>query len=135
MPTVEFFIDNKFIDGNEALFKMTGYTEEEYRNLRNEDVTPALYDEAEMNNFKSLAETARYGPYEKEYIHKNGHSVPILLHGIKFTGDNGEEQVYSVIQDISARKQAEKQRHPKTKKHVSTSFATVPAAKCREILE
>jgi PAS domain S-box-containing protein len=102
--SVKRYIDNKFIDGNQALYKMTGYTEEEYRNLKNSDVTPAEYDEQEKANFESLARTGRYGPYEKEYIHKDGHSIPILLNGIKFTGDDGNEQVYSVIQDISARK-------------------------------
>ena len=101
-------IDGKFIDGNRALFNMIGYTEEEYRKLSHWDVTPAKYDDDEMKHRDSLTVNGRYGPYEKEYIHKDGHSVPIQLSGIKFTGANGEEQVYSVIQDVSERKLAEK---------------------------
>ena len=93
--------DGKFIDGNKALYRMIGYTEEEYRKLGHWDVTPAKYDDDEMKHRISLTLNGRYGPYEKEYIHKDGHSVPVLLNGIKFTATKGEEQVYSVIQDIT----------------------------------
>ena len=100
--------DGKFIDGNRALYRMLGYTEEEYRCLTHHDVTPAKYDEDEMKHRISLTIHKRYGPYEKEYIHKDGHIVPVLLNGIRFTATNGEEHVYSVIQDISERKLSEK---------------------------
>jgi PAS domain S-box-containing protein len=100
--------DGKFIDGNQALYQMIGYTEEEYRKLTHWDVTPAKFDDEEIKHRNSLTMNGRYGPYEKKYIHKDGHAIPVLLYGIKFMGPNGEEQVYSVIQDISERKQAEK---------------------------
>ena len=93
--------DGQFIDGNKALFEMIGYTEKEYRKLGHSDVTPAKYDAEEIIHRNSLTQTGRYGPYEKVYIHKDGHPVPVLLNGIRFTGANGEEQVYSVIQDIT----------------------------------
>ena len=66
------------------------------------------YDDDEMKHRISLTIHKRYGPYEKEYIHKDGHVVPVLLNGIRFTATNGEEHVYSVIQDISDRKKSEK---------------------------
>jgi PAS domain S-box-containing protein len=125
--SIKRYLDNKFIDGNQALYEMTGYTEEEYRQLKNSDVTPAEYDEQERANFESLASAGRYGPYEKEYIHKDGHSIPILLNGIRFTGDDGEEQVYSVIQDISARKLAEKALEVE-KSRLSAFVENAPAA-------
>lgn len=125
--SIKRFRDNRFIDGNQALFNMTGYTEEEYRQLKNSDVTPAEYDEQEKANFESLTLTGKYGPYEKEYIHKDGHAIPILLNGIKFMGDDGEEQVYSVIQDISARKSAEKALEVE-KSRLSAFVENAPAA-------
>lgn len=94
--------DGKFIDGNKALFTMIGYTEEEYRKLDHWDVTPASFDDDEMKHRLSLTKTGRYGPYEKIYIHKDGHHVNVLLNGIKYESLNGEEYVYSVIQDITA---------------------------------
>jgi PAS domain S-box-containing protein len=102
------YCDGKFIDGNESLYQMIGYTEEEYRKLSHWDVTPKKYDEDELKHKGSLLNMGRYGPYEKEYIHKDGRSIPVLLNGIKFIGKNGVESVYSVIQDISERKNAEK---------------------------
>lgn len=101
--------DGMFIEGNQALFKMIGYTEAEYRKLSHWDVTPASFDEQELVHRESLSVNGKYGPYEKIYLHKDGHEVPVLLNGIKFMGANGEEQVYSVIQDISERKKAEKE--------------------------
>ncbi len=102
------YSDGKFIDGNQALYNLIGYTEEEYRQLSHWDVTPEKYDDQEAFHKESLNNTGRYGPYEKEYIHKDGHSIPVLLNGNKFIGMNGVESVYSVIQDISERKNAEK---------------------------
>ncbi|MBC7913027.1 MAG: PAS domain S-box protein, partial [Pyrinomonadaceae bacterium] len=102
------YSDGKFIDGNESLYDMIGYTEEEFRKLSHWDVTPKKYDEDELKHKDSLLNIGRYGPYEKEYIHKDGRSIPVLLNGIKFMGKNGVESVYSVIQDISERKNAEK---------------------------
>ena len=102
------YSDGKFIDGNKSLYAMIGYTEAEYRKLSHWDVTPKKYDENELTHKNSLLNTGRYGPYEKEYIHKDGHSIPVMLSGIKFMGKNGVESVYSVIQDISERKDAEK---------------------------
>jgi PAS domain S-box-containing protein len=125
--SIKRYRDNRFIDGNQALFNMTGYTEDEYRLLKNSDVTPVEYDEEERKNYESLALNGRYGPYEKEYIHKNGHSIPILLNGVKFIGDDGEEQVYSVIQDISARKLAEKALEVE-KSRLSAFVENAPAA-------
>ncbi len=100
--------DGKFIDGNESLYKMIGYTEKEYRKLNHHDVTPAKYDQDEITHRNALTQIGKYGPYEKEYIHKDGHLVPVLLNGIKFMSSNHEEQVYSVIQDITERKNAER---------------------------
>ena len=94
--------DGKFIDGNKALYAMIGYTEAEYRALDHWDVTPASFDDDEMKHRLSLTKTGRYGPYEKIYIHKDGHHVNVLLNGIKYESIDGEEYVYSVIQDITA---------------------------------
>jgi PAS domain S-box-containing protein len=99
--------DGKFIYGNQALFNLVGYSEQEYAQLSHWDVTPAKYDEDESRHRDSLTNFGKYGPYEKEYIHKDGHLIPILLNGIRFTGENNVESVYSVIQDITERKEAE----------------------------
>ncbi len=97
----------KFLEGNQALYDITGYTEEEYRKLGYKDITPAEYLEDQDKNRELLAKIGRYGPFEKEYIHKNGHRIPILLNGMLFEGEAGMQKVYSVIQDISELKKAQ----------------------------
>ncbi len=49
-----------------------------------------------------------YGPFEKEYIRKDGSRYAVLLHGIKTTDDTGREVIWSFIQDISELKYAQR---------------------------
>ncbi|MEM8550492.1 MAG: response regulator, partial [Verrucomicrobiota bacterium] len=44
-----------------------------------------------------------YGPLKSVYCHKYGHLVDVLAKGIKITSQEGEEQVVSIIQDITER--------------------------------
>jgi diguanylate cyclase (GGDEF)-like protein/PAS domain S-box-containing protein len=99
--------DGQLIEVNQAYLDIIGYTEEEARQLTYWDLTPKSYDELEQLQLKSLKENRKYGPYEKEYIHKNGHRVPVLLNGVTLTSDDNEPYTWSYIQDISARKLAE----------------------------
>lgn len=50
--------------------------------------------------------TGRYGPYEKEYIHKDGHRVPVLLNGLLLVR-GGRQYIWSAIEDITRQKQSE----------------------------
>lgn len=97
-------MSGEFIDCNSALHNMCGYTKEEFIHLSYWDVTPIEYEEQETAQLKSLNLTGKYGPYEKEYIHKDGHRIPVLLNGVKSVDDDGEEYIWSVIQDMSAQK-------------------------------
>lgn len=94
----------ELIECNQAFLNIMGYTESEYR-LKNAELI-------KNNNFvdieKSLSETGRYGPFEKEIAHKFGSKIPVLLNGVQFTGNFGESLVYSTIENISERKNAEK---------------------------
>lgn len=98
----------QFVEGNNAFLKLIGYTESEYKAISYKAITDKKFSDIEAKLIKTLEQTGKYGPYEKEYVHKNGSIVPVVLNGIKFTDDSGEELVYSTIQDISERKNAEK---------------------------
>ncbi|MET0391769.1 MAG: PAS domain S-box protein [Chitinophagaceae bacterium] len=103
------YADGKFITGNPAFYKLVGYTEEEFNKLNFREITPSRYDAQQTEFWETLVRTGRYGPYEKEYIHKDSHLIPIVVNGTRFDNEKGEELVYSVIEDISARKEAEMQ--------------------------
>jgi PAS domain S-box-containing protein len=99
-------MDGSLIDINPAYAKIIGRTIEETLKLTYWDITPEKYKPQEAEQLKSLEETGYYGKYEKEYIHKDGHLVPVLLQGL-ILERNGERFVWSSVEDISKRKEAE----------------------------
>lgn len=99
--------EGKLVEVNQAYLDIIGYKSEEVYNLTYWDLTPKSYEEQEQQQLKSLTEKGRYGPYEKEYIHKDGHLVPVLLNGVRVIGSDNEVYTWSCIQDIAAHKQVE----------------------------
>lgn len=121
------YTDGEFIKGNDALYRMLGYTEEEYRKLSHWDIASPKHHENELAQYQILINTGKYGPYETEYMHKDGHPIPVLLNGIRFTDVEGEEQIYSVIQDISGQKKVEKELNIE-RSRLAAFVETAPAA-------
>lgn len=95
-----------FIEINDSLIRPTGYSREEFLALSYWDLTPHEYADQEQAQLESLKSTGRYGPYEKEYIRKDGTRYPVLLNGVTIE-DPGGTRIWSIIQDISERKRAE----------------------------
>ncbi|MCG5541788.1 MULTISPECIES: PAS domain-containing protein [unclassified Halorhodospira] len=95
------FHTGEFLDFNDAINGPAGYTREEFRALSYWDVTPEAYRPQELEQIESLQRTGRYGPFQKEYIHKDGHRYPVLLHGFKTNTPEGREVIWSIIQNIS----------------------------------
>ena len=97
----------RFLEVNEALVAPTGYTQEELLRLTYWDITPEDYAVQEEAQLESMEQTAHYGPYEKEYVRKDGSRYPVLLSGIRMTDASGREVIWSIVQDISERKALE----------------------------
>ena len=100
-------MDGRFVEFNEAFRKFTGYTSEELINLDYWDLTPRKYQAEEAEQLKSLAKTGRYGPYEKEYIRKDGQAVPLQMNGMIVKGADGQDYIWSIVEDITERKRNE----------------------------
>ena len=105
---------NRMEDGgfeyiNNEFSRFTGYTIEELNSMDYWQLTPKKYEQHEYAQLASMEETGRYGPYKKEYIHKKGHYFPVQLSGIKITDSEGNNFIWSVVQDISLQKRFEKQ--------------------------
>ena len=96
-----------FVDGNDALLRPTGYTREEFAALSYWDLTPREYEAQEALQLESLEKTGRYGPYEKEYIRKDGSRYPVLLNGMVAHDPSGRKMIWSIVEDITERKLAE----------------------------
>lgn len=99
---------------NDELLGMIGYTQEDLLTgkLNWLEITPPEYlylDEQGIAEAKANAKGA-CTPYEKEYIHKNGSRIPVLI-GYVLLGEKREESVAFIINLSQQRKtQAEQQK-------------------------
>jgi diguanylate cyclase (GGDEF)-like protein/PAS domain S-box-containing protein len=97
----------QFLQVNDALLGPTGYNREELLALTYWDITPASYGDDEQAQLRAMEASGRYGPYEKEYVRKDGSRYPVLLSGMRMTDAAGREVIWSIVQDISQRKAME----------------------------
>lgn len=96
-----------FIDINPALLEPTGYSRDEFMALSYWQITPEEYAPQEQAQLVSMQETGRYGPYEKEYMRKDGSRYPVVLSGVVVHDGNGRKLIWSIVEDISERKRME----------------------------
>ncbi|MBN2886697.1 MAG: PAS domain S-box protein, partial [Chromatiaceae bacterium] len=103
------FRTGAFLEFNRAINEPAGYTPDEFCNLSYWDLTPIEYLPEEEKALESLKTTGSYGPFQKEYIRKDGSRYPVLLNGFKTTTPEGHEVIWSIIQDISALQEAQRE--------------------------
>lgn len=100
-------MDGSIVEVNPAFSQIIGYTNEEIYKLSYWDITPVDYSELEQQQLQELQGSGQYGPYEKEYLHADGHRVPVRLQG-RIIKHNDEELIWSSVEDISETKLAER---------------------------
>ncbi len=101
------YATGEFLEFNQAVYEPAGYSREEFQALSYWDVTPKKYMADEQAMLESMERCGRYGPFQKEYMRKDGSRYPVLLHGFKTTTAQGREVIWSIIQDISDQQAAE----------------------------
>jgi PAS domain S-box-containing protein len=76
-------------EANNAFLGMLGYTREdlEANRINWKGMTPSEYTERDAAARAELNSVGVCTPFEKEYLHKNGHRVPILIGAALFEGD------------------------------------------------
>jgi len=102
-------MNGDLVDVNTAYAKLLGRTIENTLTLSYWEITPEKYISHEKLQLESLQKTGRYGPYEKEYIHNNGHLVPVRLSG-QIVKIDGDEYIWSSAEDITTIKVAQFER-------------------------
>lgn len=100
-------MDGTLVECNQAYLDIIEYTKEEARELTYWDITPQSFEPDEAKQLQALEQTGSYGPYEKHYITKRGEKRPVLLNGTLLKGADGNDYIWSIIQDITDRKRIE----------------------------
>jgi PAS domain S-box-containing protein len=99
--------DGLILDANDTFLRLVGYDRNDLEagHLNCRDLTPCEWHRADERRLEEIAATGTAQPYEKEYFHKNGHRVPVMVGGAVFQ-ETGNEGVGFVV-DVTDRKTAE----------------------------
>jgi PAS domain S-box-containing protein len=99
--------DGRIIDANDAFLRIVGYGRDDLVSGRLlwKELTPAEWRNVDERRVKELETTGTAQPHEKEYFHKNGDRVPVLVGGATFE-EKSDEGVAFVL-DLTDRKRAE----------------------------
>lgn len=93
-----------YVEFNRAFERVCGYSGDELRVIDYWSLTPREYFQQESAQLDELRQRGAYGPYEKEYIRKDGSRVPLQLNGVRITGSDGRPYIWSIVEDITERK-------------------------------
>ena len=95
------------VDANEAFLRMLGYDRDDLLSGRInwKELTPPEWQETDAQRMTELQTTGTIQPYEKEYRHKGGHLVPVLIGCARFDGERDDGVAFIV--DLTERRKAE----------------------------
>lgn len=93
------------VDANDTFLRFMGYTRSdvEARSLTWQRLTPPEYIDLSLAEVRKFMETGRVGPYEKEYLHKDGTRQWLVFAGSSL----GNNMAVEFCVDISDRKRTE----------------------------
>ena len=97
-------------DANDAFLDIIGYAREDVEagRISRELITAPEWIDADADAHRLLKRTGAFRPYEKEYVHRDGHRVPVLVGGAVISYQPLRWVTYVV--DLTARQRAEQDR-------------------------
>lgn len=100
--------DGRIIEANEMFLRMTGHTRAELLagRVRWDTITPPEWRAVDEHILAQLQTAGLCPPVEKEYLHTDGHHVPVLLSVALLEGASGD--CICLAADMTERKRAEK---------------------------
>ena len=102
--------NDTILSANDAFLSMLGYTKEDLNNgvLRWSKISPSRYEETDQEKVDELMLRKNIILFEKEYVHKDGHIVPVLV-GAESLSDDASFGVCFAL-DISEMKELEQKK-------------------------
>src|SRR5260370_29379409 len=98
-----------FLDANNAFLDLLGYTRAELvvGAMKRDALTPPELHHLSQNALKAMQEVGSSDPYGKEYMHKSGKRIPVL---VAVTRIEQTETCIGFVLDISASKELDKRK-------------------------
>jgi PAS domain S-box-containing protein len=108
LGVVEWAMDGRIVAANDAFLRMLGYDEADLADgtLNWRAITPPEHADADDRAVAQLLEHGRMEPFEKEYEHRDGHRVPVLLAAA--TLDPAHTHGVTLVADLTAVRRAER---------------------------
>lgn len=102
--------EHRVYEANDAYLDIIGYSREDLEagRIAWRKITPPKWASAEDKAIEQLRRTGACQPFEKEYMHRDGHRVPVLI-GAAVIGRNPLRWASFVV-DLTARQRAEQER-------------------------
>ena len=98
-----------FLDANDAFLDLLGYTRKELLagSIDRDALTPPEFHYLSQNAVKAMKEAGASGVYEKEYVHKSGKRIPVL---VAVTRIEQTDTCIGFVLDISERKELDRRK-------------------------
>jgi two-component system CheB/CheR fusion protein len=102
--------DGRITEANDAFLDLVGYDRGDLAagRIRWDRLTPPEYSRLDARAVIEMRRTGKSATYEKEYVHKDGHRVPILIGAALF--DPAKPSSVCFVLDISERRREERRR-------------------------
>jgi PAS domain S-box-containing protein len=102
--------EQQVYEANDAYLAIIGYTRDDLEadRVHWRQITPPGWASVEERAMRQLLETGAVQPFEKEYLHKDGHRVPVLIGAAVI--DRNPLRWTSFVVDLSSRQRAERER-------------------------
>jgi len=101
-------LNGTIMECNQAYADMLGYSHEELKKIKYQDITPSRWLAFNEKVFQEVMERGYSDVFEKEYVRKDGTVFPVSLHTWRIDDEDGNPVgVGSIVRDIADRKQAE----------------------------
>jgi len=96
------------LEANDHFLSMVGYTKKDLseNKISWKDMTSPEYAHLDMEALEQIRLTGVSQPFEKEYLRKDGSSIPIIIWAASLEGDSPDKGIAYVL-DISERKKTE----------------------------
>jgi PAS domain S-box-containing protein len=104
-------LNGNITEANDAFLQMLGYERQELLsgNLRRDEITPPEYRRLDAGAIAEFISSGVCTPFEKEFIHKDGTRVPVMVGGALV--EQSQQSTLCFVLDISEGKQAEQKIH------------------------